>query len=220
MIELLTRSGSLPFTVALGVMLVLALVQIVGVGDLLGADGHADVHVDAHAGGAHVEAGHFHLDAGLLSIIGFGRLPFLMWLMLLLGVFGTIGLAGQELLVSLTGHPLTAWIMGPLAALTALPATGAIARPLGRILPHDETTAIDVAQLVGREAEIVIGTAAQGSPARGRVVDHHGQAHHVMLEPDNAGQRFVSGERVLLVRREGELFKAIARGDHYLPRLD
>ncbi|GAM05925.1 OB-fold-containig protein [Novosphingobium sp. MBES04] len=40
-----------------------------------------------------------------------------------------------------------------------------------------------------------------------------------MLEPDNAGQTFVTGERVLIVRREGDLFKAIARGDHYLPRL-
>lgn len=208
MIDLLTRDGSLPFTVGLGVMLVLAVMQIVGLGDLLGGD--HDLAVD----------GDLSVDAGLLSIAGIGRLPFLMWLMLLLGLFGAIGLAGQELMVSLTGHPLTAWIMGPLAALTALPVTGAVARPLGRILPHDETTAIDVAQLVGREAEIVIGTARQGSPARGRVIDHHGQVHHLMVEPDNEGQTFVAGERVLLVRREGELFKAIARGDHYLPRLD
>ncbi|MFC0204083.1 YqiJ family protein [Novosphingobium soli] len=212
MIELLTRDGSLPFTAALGIMLVLAVMQVVGLGDLLGAD--TDLDVDAQ-----VDAD-LSLDSGLLSIIGFGRLPFLMWLMLLLGAFGALGLAGQELLMALTGHPLTAWIMAPVAALVALPATGAVARPLGRILPHDETTAIDVAQLVGREAEIVIGTATPGSPARARVRDHHGQVHHVMVEPDNQGQRFVVGETLLLVRREGELFKGISRGEHYLPRLD
>lgn len=213
MIEMLTRAESLPFSVALALMLMLALLQVVGAGDLIGGD--TDFDVDAHAGAG----GHASLDAGLLSIIGIGRVPFLMWLMLLLIVFGLTGLLGQELLISLTGHPLTAWIMGPLAAVVSLPLTGAIARPLGRIMPRDETTAIDVTLLVGREAQIVIGTATQGSPARGRVVDHYGHPHHVMVEPDNEGQRFVQGEKVLLVRREGDLFRAIARGDHYLPRL-
>ena len=40
-----------------------------------------------------------------------------------------------------------------------------------------------------------------------------------MVEPDNAGQVFEEGERVLLVRREGDVFRAIAVGDHHLPRL-
>lgn len=207
MIEILTRAGNLPFSVALALVLMLALVQLVGAGDLIGGD--ADFDID----------GHGSLDAGLLSFAGVGRVPFLMWLMLLLIVFGLTGLLGQELLISLTGHPLTAWIMGPLAAFVSLPLTGAIARPLGRIMPRDETTAIDTIMLIGREAEIVIGTATQGSPARGRVVDHHGHPHHVMVEPDNEGARFVQGERVLLVRKEGETFRAITRGDHYLPRL-
>jgi hypothetical protein len=41
-----------------------------------------------------------------------------------------------------------------------------------------------------------------------------------MVEPDNAGEQFAQGDRVLLVRREGDLFKAISRGDAKLPRLD
>lgn len=41
-----------------------------------------------------------------------------------------------------------------------------------------------------------------------------------MVEPDSEDQVFVEGERVLLVRREGDIFKAITRGDHRLPRLD
>jgi hypothetical protein len=91
---------------------------------------------------------------------------------------------------------------------------------LGRIVPRDETTAIDVSAPVGREAEIVIGTATPGNPARARTVDHFGQTHYVMLEPGNADQRFANGEKILPVRREGELSKAMARGDHYLPKLD
>lgn len=208
MIELVTAPESTPFAVALALMLMLAVLQLVGVGDLLGGD--ADVDVD----------GDVAVDAGLLSLIGLGRVPFLMWLMLLLTVFAVIGLAGQEFLAALTGHPWSAWVVGPVAGVVSLPVAGAIARPLGRIIPHDETTAIDVTALVGRRAEIVIGTARQGNPARAKVTDHFGQVHHVMVEPDNPDQQFEQGETILLVRREGELFKAIARGDHYLPRLD
>jgi len=208
MLELLTRAGSLPFSVALALMLMFALLQIVGAGDFLGGDADVDIH--AHGG----------IDAGLLSVLGIGRVPFLMWLMLLLTVFGLVGIAAQELLLALTGHTWSAWLVAPVVGLAALPITGALSRGLGRIIPQDETTAIDVTMLVGREAEILVGTATEGNPARGRVFDHYGQAHNVMVEPDTTDQRFVQGEKVLLVRREGELFKAIARGDHYLPRLD
>lgn len=210
MLETFTQPYNLPFAVSLGVLVLLAMLQFVGLADIMGADADTEIAADGDMG----------VDAGLLSLIGLGRIPFMMWLMLLLGAFGVIGLAGQELLAALTGAPWSPWLVAPAAGLAALPVTGAICRPLGRILPEDETTAIEVASLVGREAEIVIGIASPGNPARGRVTDRFGQTHYVMLEPDNSDQRFVEGETVLLVRHEGDLFKAISRGDHYLPRLD
>jgi hypothetical protein len=208
MIEPFLQHDNLPFSVAIVLMLLLALLQLLGLGEVIGAD----VDVDAPGGMA--------IDAGLLSLVGFGRLPFLMWLMLLLTLFGLIGLGGQGLIAALTGHTLAGWLAGPAAALAALPVTGALARPLAAIMPRDETTAIALDALVGREAEIVIGTATKGSPARARVVDHFGQTHYVMVEPDNDGQAFSQGERILLVRFEGDLFLAITRGQNYLPRLD
>lgn len=205
MIDQLLDPNNLPFAVSLALMLMVALVQLVGLSHVMGADGH-DGDVD--------------LDGGLLSLIGLGRLPLLMWLLLLLAMFGLIGLAGQQLVAAFIGHALDPWLAAPLAGLAALPLTGALARPLAAILPHDETTAVSVDTLVGREAELVIGRASPGNPARARVSDMHGLAHHVMVEPDSEDQVFVEGERVLLVRREGDIFKAITRGDHRLPRLD
>jgi len=211
MMDLLTHAGNLPFAVALAVVMLLALLQFVGLADILGAHLHldADVHAD----------GDLAVDAGLLSLFGVGRVPFMMWLMILLVLFAVIGLTGQELLAAFAGVRWPAWAAALGSAALTLPATGAICRPLSRVLPHDETTAIDVQALTGREAEIVIGTAAPGNPARGRVIDRFGQTHYVMLEPDGADQHFVQGERVLLIRCENGLFKAIARGDHYLPKL-
>jgi hypothetical protein len=76
-------------------------------------------------------------------------------------------------------------------------------------MPRDETTAIALDELVRRDAEIQIGTARAGSPARARVIDRHGQAHHVMVEPQDPASELRAGETVLLVRREGGTFYAI-----------
>ena len=56
---------------------------------------------------------------------------------------------------------------------------------------------------------LVIGEAAQGSPAQARVRDARGRTHYVMLEPDEPGQRFKTGDSVLLIARSGAVFRAI-----------
>ena len=208
MIELFLQSNNLPFSVAIALMLLLALVQLSGLGDVIGGDADVDVSTSAA------------IDAGLLSLVGIGRLPLLMWLMMFLTSFGMIGIGGQQLIAAFAGGTLNVWFATSAAALIALPLTAVLARPLARIMPRDETTAIHVSALVGHEAEIIIGRAAMNSPARARVVDCFGQTHYVMVEPDDAGQSFCEGERVLLVRFENGLFRAITRGDSRLPRLD
>ena len=159
-------------------------------------------------------------EADVLGWLGVGHLPLLMVLVLFLALFGVIGLSIQHFMTSLTGSTLTAWLAGPLAAVVAVPLTGLLARPLARILPRDETTAINIDSLAGLRAEIVTGRAVPGSPARARVHDYHGQPHYVMVEPDNAGQSFAEGEEIILVRREGNIFKAITEGRHLIPQLD
>lgn len=214
--EFWTAPENWPFAVALAVMLLLAIVQFIGLGDMLGGDGDADLDadLDADAGG---EAG---LDGGLLALLGIGRMPLLMWLMIALTVFGLVGYSGQQLMVALTGGMLSAWLAAPLAAVAALPLTGLIARPIAAIMPRDETTAVSLDSLVGRFATISVGTASTGSPARATVKDVHGLSHNIMVEPDNDGQVLRTGESILLVRREKGVFRAISRGDTYLPRLD
>ena len=190
------------FTVALVLMALIGLVEAIGLGGAgLGLDTDAP-------------------DNGLLSWLGVGQLPLLVLLVVILALFGLIGLSLQQLTVVLTGDTITPWLAGPAAAATALPLTALLARPLARILPRDETSAIDIDDLVGLRAVIVTGRAMSGSPARARVRDHHGQNHYVMAEPDNAGQSFAEGEEIILVRREAHLFKAITEGRTFIPQLD
>ena len=156
----------------------------------------------------------------LLAWAGIGRVPFLMWLVLFLALFGALGLGLQHLMTALTGGPGSNLLMVPVTAVAALPVAGGATRLVAHILPGLETTAIERDDLVGLYAEISIGTARVGHPARACVTDPHGQPHQIMVEPDSADQVFQTGESVLLVKREGEIFKAFTRGDVYLPRLD
>jgi hypothetical protein len=190
-LEFLQAGENIVFVVALAVMLVIGLVELFGLGSaVLGHD--------------------LDFDAQGLDWLGFGRLPLLMLLVVFLAVFGSLGLIGQQFAVDHLGGLVSPAIMVPGAGVVALPLTGLAARLLGRIVPRDETTAIDIDRLVGLHAEIVVGHASIGNPAKARVRDFHGHAHYVMAEPDDPGQSFAEGDEILLVRRENNVFRAIS----------
>jgi hypothetical protein len=194
----LLAATNLPFVLALAALGVIALVQVTGLGDVLDSD--------ADAGGG-LELGGFG-DA-VIALLGLGRVPLLIWLASLLLVFGSIGLIGQMWIADWLGGPLSAGWAVLAAGAAALPLNSLAMRPLAAVMPKDETTAIALDELVRRDAEIQIGTARAGSPARARVIDRHGQAHHVMVEPHDSASELRAGDTVLLVHREGETFFAI-----------
>ncbi len=208
MLDQFLASENVVFSAALLLMLMIGAVQAVGLA------GDIEAHLP---GDSHGDAG---MADTLLAWAGIGRLPFLMWLVIFLALFGALGLGLQQLITALTGGPGSNLLVVPLTAVAALPVTGAATRAVAHLVPALETTAIDRDELIGRYAEISIGTASIGNPARARVTDVHGQPHQIMVEPDSADQIFQTGESVLLVKRDGDIFKAFTRGDFYLPRLD
>jgi len=199
----LLEPHNFPFAIALGLLLVIVVIQFIGLGDLFdGAE--ADVDVDIDIDGANSTG----LLEGAFSLLGIGRVPFLIWLMMFLVVFAAIGVSGQQLAIALLGSPLYPALAGVGAGVAAVPVNGMLSRPLGRLLPQDETSAVSVESLIRRDAEIQTGTAQRGSPARSKVIDMHGHPHFVMVEPHDPNAVLVEGEVVLLVRREGRTFYA------------
>lgn len=191
---------NLPFVLAFGALALIALVQVSGAGDAIEGAGDFDVDGDLDAGG---------LGDALAALFGLGRVPLMIWLACLLLLFGTVGLIGQAWLTNLLGAPLSPGWAALGAGAAAVPLNSLAMRPLAAVLPKDETTAVTLDELLRRDAEIQIGTARAGSPARARVVDIHGQAHFVMVEPQDADQQLNAGDTVLLVRREGETFYGV-----------
>ncbi|MEM8726249.1 MAG: OB-fold-containig protein, partial [Pseudomonadota bacterium] len=211
----LLEAHNLPFAVAIGLLVFIAIMQVTGLGDLFDAadadidlEVGADFDIDAELDPADAVSASGFMD-GLLSLIGLGKVPFLIWLAMLLVVFAGIGVSGQALAQSLLGAPFDALAAGGLAGLAALPINGVLVRPLAAILPKDESSAIHTGNLIRRDAVIQTGTARVGSPARGKVIDQYGQPHFVMVEPHDPGIVLNEGETVLIVRREGETFYAM-----------
>jgi Protein of unknown function (DUF1449) len=201
---------NLPFAGAGFLLIGLMILQFSGLTDFA-PDFDTDMDGDVDGFGA---------ADGLLSFLGLGRLPLMIWLALFLLTFMLLGYVGQQLAQGIAGDLLSPWIAAPAAALIGIPVTAILARPLGRLMPKDETTAVSIDSLIGRFAVLGTGTAKPGSPARAKVIDIYGHPHFVMVEPDNDGQEFNSGEQLLLVRRERDVFKAISQGGQHLPRLE
>jgi hypothetical protein len=188
MFALFLTSDYAIFSVALVVMLGIGAIEAIGLG--IG-------QLDADAG----------LDAGLLDWLGLkSGVPILIWLTSLLGCFTIAGVVIQQVATALLGSPLH-W---PLAAVPALllggVANSAASAGLARILLEYESSVIDTDDLLMRRGTILEGAARRGHPARARVVDQHGQAHYVMVEPHQDGDSIAQGESALLVRRAGALF--------------
>jgi len=188
----------LPFAIAFVVMIGIGLIEAIGLG--LGS-----LDLDGDVGGAG--------DGGLLDWLGLGgELPILIWLTSLLGCFTLAGIAIQQGATALAGAPLAWPAAAGAAALAGLLLNTVAANGLARVMPGFETSAITTDDLLRRRGTILEGTARRGAPARARVVDDHGQAHVVMVEPHDDADALATGDIALLVRREGVLFFAVPDG--------
>jgi len=221
MIAGLLAPGSTPFSVALLVMVGLTAVELVSL--LIGAslDDAVDAFVASGAGlespvvdasaldpSVHpvdyVAAGEATSWLGrVLAWLYVGRVPVLMVLIVFLAGFGLLGLALQGLLRSLVGHALPALIAAPAVAVLSLPVVRMLVAGLARVLPRDETSAVDPRSFVGLTAVLVGGPASRNQGSQARLMDRHGTDHYVMVEPDEDAVRFDNGQRVLLVRDAG-----------------
>jgi carbon monoxide dehydrogenase subunit G len=83
-------------------------------------------------------------------------------------------------------------------------------RGIARIIPRDETYAVNEADFVGHVAEVSIGPLDQGLPGRVRLKDVFGNWHSVAARASSGSAPLPVGARVLLVDRDNRTFIAIS----------
>jgi hypothetical protein len=202
------------FAGALGLMIGIALVELIGL--MLG--GSVAEFIGGVAGDADAEMpdGVALPDdaegpwAALLGWLYVGKAPVLILVVGFLLGFGLAGLAIQSILASALGAPVPGLVAALPALVAALPATRLIGRGFARVFPKEETYAVSEASFIGLVATVTLGTASAGQPAEAKLHDRHGRAHYVRIAPDLPDDRFPTGSRVLLVRKVGTVFHAIA----------
>ncbi|QSY93466.1 DUF1449 family protein [Rhizobium bangladeshense] len=146
--------------------------------------------------------------AGYLSWLNVGGVPLLILLMMALGFFAIAGFAIQAVAGAFWA-PLPAGLAALPAALVTFPMLRASSRTVARIVPHDETYAVDLDTFIGRTAEVSIGPLDQGLPGRVRIKDQHGNWHVLRARAAKGQEALKIGTEVLLVDRKADVFIAI-----------
>lgn len=199
MTEFLFAEGILPFTVAIGIMFAIAVLE--GAGMLIGAGISEalesvlpDIALDIDA----PDASGTGFFTKLLGWMYYGRVPVLIILVCFLTAFGLVGMTMQALIHGATGFYLPSLLAVAAALFASLPFTRAFTALMARILPEDETNAIGAEDFIGKCAVITLGTARRGEPAEAKFTDRFGQTHYVMVEPDDADAAFSPEDRLIL----------------------
>jgi hypothetical protein len=191
-----------PFAIAAAIMVALGgiemLTTLVGfsISELLGKDFANEADADSGLG-------------GLFLWINAGRLPLLILIILALGVFSIAGFFLQGLAHGV-GLSIPVAIAALAAAAFSLPAIRVTSRGIARIIPRDETYAVDQADFVGHVAEVSVGPLDQGLPGRVRLKDVFGNWHSLVARASPDSAPLPIGASVLLVDRDARSFIAIA----------
>jgi hypothetical protein len=200
--DLLLAPDVRPFAIAAAIMLALGgielLATLVGfsISELLGKE-------------VTVEADHANGLGGLFLWINAGRLPLLILIILALGMFSIAGFFLQALAHGV-GISVPVSIAALAAAACSIPAVRVTSRGIAKIIPRDETYAVDEADFIGHVAEVSIGPLDQGLPGRVRLKDVFGNWHSLVARASPESVPLPVGASVLLVDRDAKSFIAIS----------
>ena len=189
-----------PFAVAAAIMLALGGIELLTtlVGFSLSQVVGKDIEADGDSG-----------LGGLFLWINAGRLPLLVLIILALGVFAIAGFFLQGLAHGV-GLSIPVSIAAIAAAGFSLPVIRLTSRGIARIIPRDETYAVEEADFIGHVAEVSIGPLDQGLPGRVRLKDVFGNWHSLVARASPDSTPLPVGASVLLVDRDAKSFIAIS----------
>jgi len=191
-----------PFAISAAIMLTLGgielLTMIVGfsISELIGKDFALETESHSAIG-------------GLFLWINAGRLPLLILMILALGMFAITGFLLQAIAHSV-GTAVPVALAALAAAAISLPAIRVTSRGIARIIPRDETYAVEEADFVGHVGEVSIGPLDQGLPGKVRLKDVFGNWHSVAARASPESTPLPVGASVLLVDRDARCFIAIS----------
>lgn len=106
------------------------------------------------------------LNTAFANFLNINKVPFLIYLIVLLTVFGLSGLLINGLSATVLSVTPPSLISVPLAFLLGLFITAKTVHIISSLLPTIESSAVNSDEFVGSVAEITIGKASRGNPQK------------------------------------------------------
>lgn len=130
----------------------------------------------------------------LFDWLNLGRVPIAILGMLLLVTFGAVGILLSDSL------PLVPnWAYAVVAAPAAVGVTKLVGNGLARLIPQDESYAVNHGDLIGRRGVVTLGPLDDGRPGNVRVRDAHGELHTIRARPADTGTVIEKGVEVVVI---------------------
>lgn len=139
-------------------------------------------------------------SAGVLGWLGFGEVPFMVLLVVILALFSIIGFAVQSAALAIAGGPLAPALASLVSLVLTIPAAGRCSRWLARLIPSVESSGVDAVDLVGCSGVMVQGVATGDRIAEARVTDPKGHSHWLRVRAE-LGEELQPGEPIRVVGR-------------------
>jgi len=207
LLDFMTAAGNLPFSISGAFLVGLLILELVGV--LAGGMGPSHL-LDALDGkNHHVELGELAADA--LGYLHWGKVPMIVLLSSMAGLFSLAGLGVQSLMHAWTGALLPGWLASFPAGVVAVVGTHFIAKPLAALMPTDTGDAITQKDLLGLVGTVINGPITEGLPGEARVRDLKGGLHVARISVTGA-EILQVGDEVVLSSLAGAFFVAARTG--------
>lgn len=205
-LSFLTAAPNLPFSISAVFLLLLLALEIVGV--LVAGIGISHFGEFDHGHGADIDSHGLASDA--LGYLHWGKVPLIVILSALTGLFALSGLGIQSLASWLSGGLLPGWLASIPALAAAVYGTHKIALPISRLMPSEEGDATRETAFVGLIGRVTIGPCRWDAPGEALVKDlSSGREHYIRVKPAAPGV-------VLLVHGEILVTDITAEGGLYL----
>jgi membrane protein implicated in regulation of membrane protease activity len=196
--EAFLTPGYQPFAFAAAVLFGLVLLEIASV--VIGAS--FSTTVDSFLGEGDVGGEAPGLLGNGLAFLNAGRVPLIVLMMIVLSLFTTTGVILQ-FAASAVWAPLPATPAALVALVASLPLTRWTSRLIARVIPQDETYAVEDEHFIGRMGVVTVGPVQEGAVARIKIQDQWGNWHFPRVRPATRTDVLPNGTNVLVIDRIG-----------------
>lgn len=203
MMTLFSAAETIPFGVAMAVMLGLAFLEIIGFLIAMSPSDWVD----------HMVFPDLHVDGGADGVLGWlhiGKVPTLILLILFLTCFSVTGYLVQMLSQSLLHAYLPAIVAVVPALLGAVVCVHLFGGWISRIIPRDESSAISETTFIGKLVTVTSASSLAGVASQARFCDSDGRTYFMLVEPEQEGLSLQDGMQVLVVQKIGPVYRVSA----------